>query len=159
MKKFQRIRISLTFIVVLSTHLHLKAVLVNSHLIHTSLMSLVTNLTAVECDPQYSHRENKKPSLPQSVISLWFNSQQTSTESSNSTSRTRLIHWDNLAKQNSFGLWDPGLFLGATPGQTMMWRVDTIAWTKRQEKDSYHSMSWFHSYMRKPNKLASRSIS
>ena len=101
MKKFQRIRISLTFIVVLSTHLHLKAVLVNSHLIHTSLMSLVTNLTAVECDPQYSHRENKKPSLPQSVISLWFNSQQTSTESSNSTSRTRLIHWDNLAKQNS----------------------------------------------------------
>ena len=44
MKKVQNFRISLTFIVVLSTHLHLKAVLVNSHLIHTSLMSLVTNL-------------------------------------------------------------------------------------------------------------------
>ena len=38
MKKVQRIRISLTFIVVLSTHLHFKAVLVNSHPIHTSLV-------------------------------------------------------------------------------------------------------------------------
>ena len=61
MKKIQII--SLTIIVVLSTHLHLKAVLVNCQPIHTSLMSLVPILT----DPQCSHRENKKSSLPQSV--------------------------------------------------------------------------------------------